>query len=265
MSPYDFNATDADIILRSSDGKDFRVHRLILSLASPVFQGMFALPRFADTPPETPSVDLPDPSEVLEPFIQYLYPRSPPNITDIPMWEGLYTIAEKYHTEAVTGPLRDMLIPRFLETAPLRVYALASRWGFEEEAKIASRRTLTVDILKDFPRRDAELMGGAACQRLYLLHFNRREAARALVENHPPPVKLDPTCGCSPLNGERLLPGLGQRVSTMPWLTAEVLCEEFAKGDCPRRCGPNCRHAIRYLHEYFTSLLQAISDLPQTI
>jgi len=47
------------------------------------------------------------------------------------------------------GLLRGMLIPRFLETFPVRVYALASHWGFEEEAKIASGRTLTLDISKD--------------------------------------------------------------------------------------------------------------------
>ncbi|KZV70874.1 hypothetical protein PENSPDRAFT_651179, partial [Peniophora sp. CONT] len=36
--------SDADAILRSSDGVDFRVHRLFLSKASPVFADMFALP-----------------------------------------------------------------------------------------------------------------------------------------------------------------------------------------------------------------------------
>ena len=50
MAPYDFNAPDADTILRSSDGKEFRVHRVILSLASTVFQGMFCLPQSTDPP-----------------------------------------------------------------------------------------------------------------------------------------------------------------------------------------------------------------------
>ena len=80
MAPYDFNAPDADVILRSSDGKEHRVHRLILSLSSPVFQGMFGLPRPSA---EIPSIEIPDPSDALEPFIQYLYPLSPPKITDL--------------------------------------------------------------------------------------------------------------------------------------------------------------------------------------
>jgi hypothetical protein len=262
MAPYDFNAPDADIVLRSSDGKELRVHRLILSLSSPVFQGMFGLPQPST---EILNIDIPDPSCALEPFIQYLYPLSPPRVTDISMWAALYTIAEKYGAEAVMEPLRDMLICRFLETSPLRVYALASRWGFTEEARIASRKTLTMDIFKHFPPEDAELMGGGACQQLYLLHFNRREAARALVEKHPLPVSTDSSCTCSPLNCKRVVSALSQRVGTRPWLTAEGLCEEIAKGDYPKKCGNNCRNALKNVHAYFTSLLRALSDLPQTI
>jgi hypothetical protein len=192
MAPYDFNAPDADAILRSSDGKELHVHRLILNLSSPVFEGMFALPQPTETPPQIPTVDLSEPSDVLKPFIQYLYPRSQPNITDLSMWAALYTIADKYTVEAVMELLRNMLIPRFLEKFPLRVYALASRWGFKEDAKTASRGTLTINILKHFPREDAELMGGGACQQIYLLHLNRREAALALLSSHPCPTVDSP-------------------------------------------------------------------------
>ena len=168
MSPYDFDSPDADVILRSSDGKDLRVHRIILSLTSPVFQGMFNLPQPIESPSQIPTIDVPESSDILQPFLQYLYPRSPPKISDVAMWADLYTIAHKYDADVIMDLLRDMLIPRFLEIAPLRVYALASHWGFEEEAKIASARTLTINIFKDkyFPREDAELMGGVACQQL---------------------------------------------------------------------------------------------------
>jgi len=50
MAPYDSNAPDADTILRSSGVEEFRVHRIILSLASPAFQGMFILPQPSSDP-----------------------------------------------------------------------------------------------------------------------------------------------------------------------------------------------------------------------
>ena len=265
MAPYDFDAPDIDLILRCSDGKELRVHRLIISISSPVFQGMFGLPQPTDPSSETPSVDVPEPSDIFQPFIQYLYPQSPPKISDISMWEALYAIADKYGTEVIMDPLRDMLIPRFLETSPLRVYALASRWGFEDEAKIASTRTLTIDIFRDLPQEDAGLMGGVACQKLYLLHFNRREAARALVTNHPLPTPNDSSCLRPPPNYSSLVPSLCQRVGTKPWLTAEELYEDVARWEYPDKCGKTCRNAISNMHVYFSSLLKGISELPQTI
>ena len=263
MAPYDFDAPDTDAILRSSDGKEFRVHKLILSLASPVFQGMFSLPQPTDPPSQIPSVDLPEHSDILQPFIQYLYPRPPPKVSDISTWAALYPIADKYGAEGVMESLRDVLVPRFLDAHPLRVYALASHWGLEEEAKIASTKTLMVDI-NDFPREDADLMGGAACQQLYALHLNRREAARTLVVDHPLPSPSDKSCQCPLPNYSSIIPSLSQRVGVRPWLTAEELYEEAARWDYPNRCGDHCRNAIKNMHVYFSSILKGISELPQT-
>ena len=265
MAPYNFDAPDSDTVLRSSDGEELRVHRLILSLTSPVFRGMFNLPQSAEPSSQIPTVDIPESSDILKPFLQYLYPLSPPKIPNLAMWAALYTIADKYGTEGVMDSLKDILIPRFLEASPLRVYALASRWGFEEEAKIASTKTLTIDISKEIPREDAELMGGAACQQLYLLHLNRREAARALVVNHPRPSASDPSCTCPPPGYTRLIPLLCERVATRPWLTAEELFKEAARWDYRKPCSYACRNAFKNMHVYFTSLLKGISELPQTI
>ena len=267
MTPYDFDAPDADAVLRSSDGKDLRVHRIILSLASPVFQGMFSLPQSTESPSQIPTIDIPKSSDILRPFLQYIYPRSPPKIKDISMWAALYTTADKYCAGVVMGPLRDMLIPRFLEIAPLRIYALASRWGFEEEAKIASARTLTINIFKDkyFPREDAELMGGVACQQLYFLHSNRREAAQALITNHPLLSTGKPTCECPLPSYTCFVPALCRRVATRPWLTAEELYEEVATSDHPNPCCRYCHNGFKNMHVYFTSLLKGLSELPQTI
>lgn len=267
MVVYDFNAPDADAVLRSSDEKEFHVHRLILTLASPVFEGMFSLPQ---PPSKTLTVDFPDPADILKPFIQYIYPRSPPKVTDISMWAALYTIADKYLVDAVMESLREILIPRFLETYPLRVYALASRWGFEEEAKIASRGTLTLDIFSDFPREDAELMGGGACQRLYALHFTRREAARKLVEKHYLPVTSLPQCYCESRKCKRLISVLSRCVDTRTWSTAEALWKELDEGDHPmRQCqrSTECRNGVKNMLKYFTSLLEGVSlsDFPETI
>ena len=268
MAPYNFDALDADVILRSSDGKELRVHRLILSLSSPVFQGMFGLPQPTDPsdPSQIPTIDVADTSDILEPFIQHLYPKSSPKVADIQTWAALYAIADKYSAEAVMELLRDILIPQFLEASPLRVYALASRWGFEEEAKAASRRTLAMDIFKDFPLEDAELMGGVACQRLLFLHLNRRQAAQDLVAKHPLPSSPpdDSSCPCTP-NYNRIVPALTRRIGSTPWLTAEELIEDIPKWNYLHPCKETCRNSMKNTYQYFSTLLEGISILPQTI
>jgi hypothetical protein len=267
MAPYDFDAPDADTILRSSDGEELRVHRLILSLSSPVFQGMFSLPRHTESSPELPIIDVPESSDILQPFLQHLYPRSPPRITDISMWAALYAIADKYGAEVVTDLLRDMLVPRFLETSPLRVYALASCWGFEEEAKIASRRTLTLDVSKGFPEEDARLMGGVACKKLFLLHLQRREQVQALISHRPYHFSNLGSCSCPPMDFDAVVQRLNQCVSARPWLTAEELYEEAAGAgkSQSQRCHGNCRNAFKNIHEWISSISKGMLELPQTI
>ena len=159
-----------------------------------------------------------------------------------------------------------MLIPRFLEKFPLRVYALASYWGLKEEAKIASAKTLTMDIFKDLCREDAELMGGSACQQLCLLHANRREAARSLITNHPRPTPSHSSCKCPPPGYANLIPVLCRRLNVRPSLTLEDLYRVVAGFHFPNKCKAygGCRHSIRNMHAYFASLLKGISELPQT-
>jgi hypothetical protein len=265
MAPYDFNAPDADVVLRSSDGKEFRVHRLILSISSPIFQGMFGLPQPTESLPKISNIDIPETSDILQPFLQYLYPRSPPDISDISMWAALYAIADKYGTEVVTDLLRDALIPRFLEASPLRVYALASCWGFEEEAKIASRRTLTMDISKGFPEEDARLMGGVACKKLFLLHLQRREQAQVLISHRPYHFSEELSCSCPPMNFDAVVQRLNRCVSTRLWLTTEELYEEAAGAGKSQKCSGDCRNAFENIHEWISSILKGMSELPQTI
>ena len=108
-------------------------------------------------------------------------------------------------------------------------------------------------------------MGGGACQQLYLLHFNRREAARNLITDHHRPFPSDSSCQYPPPDYSGLVPVLCQRVATIPWLTAEELYGEASRCHYPPRCNNACRNAFKNMHAYFTSLLKGISELPQTI
>ena len=71
-----FDVPDPNIIIRSSDSVDFRVHKQVLAIASPFFKVLLSLPQ----PPDSESVDgisvvqLSESSELLNSLISMLYP-----------------------------------------------------------------------------------------------------------------------------------------------------------------------------------------------
>ena len=86
-SPYAFNAPDADVILRaplkkgSTELKDFRVHKAILSVASTLFSDMFSIPQpppYAKGDTTLPTVQVAESAEVFELFLRLIYPIAEP-------------------------------------------------------------------------------------------------------------------------------------------------------------------------------------------
>jgi BTB/POZ domain len=71
-----FNVSDANLILRSSDLVDFRVHKSVLSMVSPLFQELLSLPQSfgSESADGLPVVQLPESSELLNSLISLLYP-----------------------------------------------------------------------------------------------------------------------------------------------------------------------------------------------
>lgn len=126
--------TDADIILRSSDGVDFRVHRLFLSKASPIFADMFTLPSPRDAPTgdkrkdELPVVEMSENESSLRLLLEYCYPAlSPPELADIDIAERAYRVADKFQLSRARTLASDKL-KEFAKGSPERVYTFG--WNF---------------------------------------------------------------------------------------------------------------------------------------
>ena len=153
MSSTFFTTDDGDVILRAGPEypkQDFRVHKFILSLASPVFKDMFTFPQPPGQhhveQPDIPIVDVPDPPKVLDAILRFIYPGvEPPKIPDLPTLSALLSVADKYNITSIYPILRDILKtflpqdPFFSCDHPFRVYVVACRFGFLEEAKEAAK------------------------------------------------------------------------------------------------------------------------------
>lgn len=158
---HPFTKPNADIVLRSSDGINFRVHKLILSEASPVFEGMFALPQPAassrDSESNTahadcdglPVVAVTEKGKTLENLLRICYPMADPVLDAVEEVEEVLKAAQKYEIEAAVTLMRKRLVdPFFLDTEEgvYTVYAAAWCLNLEQEAAIAARCTLRWDL-----------------------------------------------------------------------------------------------------------------------
>jgi len=145
-----FNWSDGDVILRTRGAysRDFRVHKLILSLASPVFKDMFAIPQPSSAASgDIDIVDVADSPRALEVILHFIYPSSPPVVRDLALLSRVLVLADKYDIKTAQSRLRPSLM-EFTKTEPLRVYAIACRLGFEEEMEAASSHIKLFDTLQ---------------------------------------------------------------------------------------------------------------------
>ena len=143
-----FDAPDGDIILRAlgPPARDFRAHKLILSLASPIFKDMFSLPHPNSDPSSVAGLDIvevTDPPHALDLILRMIYPFAPPSFDgNLDTLVKCLVIADKYEIKGAKARLYNVLAQSAV-IEPLRVYAIASRFGFTRIADSASRHTLT--------------------------------------------------------------------------------------------------------------------------
>ncbi|RDX54032.1 hypothetical protein OH76DRAFT_1398315 [Lentinus brumalis] len=179
QAPSPFDRSDADLILHTKDDVNFSVHRLVLSLASPIFETMFFLPQPPGTEPR-PSVDVSEDSQTIETFLRIVYPVADPEIKSLQHLREVLAAGTKYDAPAVIAASRKALVQKtFIEADPLRVFAIACIFGMEAEAQAAAE----VAVMKNRvtagaePCADiAEITAGAYFRLLQLKRARTRNA-----------------------------------------------------------------------------------------
>ena len=77
-----FDVSDTNLIIRSSDLVDFRVHKSVLAMASPFFEDLLSLPQPSDSEivDGLPVVQFSESSELLNSLLSTLYPVRVPTV-----------------------------------------------------------------------------------------------------------------------------------------------------------------------------------------
>ncbi|KAJ7645509.1 hypothetical protein DFH06DRAFT_1211562 [Mycena polygramma] len=147
-SPYD-DPAHADLILQSSDNVNFFVYRLLLSLVSPVFKDMFAMPQpVSESAAEShPVIPVAEDSETLHKILTWCDPRVFPALGTLEEIQIVLRVADKYCMESVTKRVGEMLAFGISGLCPsgsgsVRVYAIAVRYNLTALAHKAARCSL---------------------------------------------------------------------------------------------------------------------------
>lgn len=203
MAPKPFDHLDADVILRSSDKEpvDFRVFKLFLSLASPFFAMIFTLPQ--PNPPVyldeyedgKPVIQMSEDKHTLHLLLKFCYPIAlveGPRLSSLQELQSITQAAFKFEMEGVKNFARKALVEsRFLESQPLRVFAIACRFGWTTEVKMAARYTLRQPLSNSAYYEELVHVTAAAYHRLQQYHKICGEVAQSWIRMQPALAEFD--------------------------------------------------------------------------
>jgi hypothetical protein len=129
------NFEDADIILRSLDGVEFHVHKVIISLISPGL--LVNEPSKVD---DLPVFDVPENGRILAMLLELCYPNGNPDaitLESLDVRAAVLQAAQKYKCSKAI-----LLLKKYyrndIKKDPLRVYFTAVQHGWKEEAEEAA-------------------------------------------------------------------------------------------------------------------------------
>ncbi|KAJ7476277.1 hypothetical protein B0H11DRAFT_1308745 [Mycena galericulata] len=172
-------AAGADAILRSFDGADFYIHRVILSLVSPVFETMFSLPQ-TELSPAVPIIDVQEGSATLDRALRFFYPATQPNVATLEELQEVIEVLMKYDMQCVV-PVVKQHLEKYHSSRPLAVYAIAFRHQWKDVAVVAARESLkhALRVLRADAPPELEGVTAVAYHNLLQYHSRCGEAARS--------------------------------------------------------------------------------------
>lgn len=197
VTSYPFDRVDADLILRSSDGVDFRVHRLVLDVnLSSDAEG--SLDTFVKGFPETSTDGVPVHRMSYDKYsLRFLltmcYPRD--NIENwsielISSQAAMEAIraAKRYCFEAILRRVKARL-HQLIIRQPFKIYCISVILGLEEEVEAAAKRLAFSTIHSEYCV-ELEQISASDYYRLLEYHHRCRAVIRSALPNRNVPTLM---------------------------------------------------------------------------
>jgi len=177
-APLDISIPDANLIVRSSDHVNFRIHKSILVMVSPFFGDLLSIPQPSDSEfvDGLPVVQFSEDAELLSILVSMLYPvrRVIPDSYEKVL--NLLAACQKYDMVQVQSSIRAKVdrgaFPAPVGTEGFRAYAIACNNGLVPEMEKAAHMTLDHPMTLETLGEALIIFDGSALRDL--AHFRER-------------------------------------------------------------------------------------------
>jgi len=193
-----FNSLEADLTLISSEGTAYRVHYFTLRNTCGYFRTLL----IGYTPISSPAQsqgpgtghtsisNLQQPIEVDEKDKTITKVLSMVCGLHITNWESInevddaLSLAQKWDAPGPLSMIRGAITAPMFLADPLRLYAITTRLGWEEETRLASTHTLALDLYEETHQLILERISSSALMALFRLHRLRRNSFKQLIDSN---------------------------------------------------------------------------------
>lgn len=236
---------------------------------------LFSLPQASEQDIQT--IPMTETRDVLDAVLRFIYPIPDPTISSLDNLVNVLNAAVKYDLTSVIHSLRTQLVlPRFVAKEPSRVYAIATRYELEDEARIASKYTLNLQILDGPLSDDLKYITAYSYHRLLDLHRKRAKAAQALIKL---PENFEFKCmqcngsgytgsayaGFVPPKWWSVYEKTAKEELALRPTTDVIFGMEFLVKACDASGCSRCSESVLDAHKFLGALKQSIDALPDTI
>ena len=193
-----FSFPNGDVVLRSTEGTLYRLHSYTLRTSSGLFDTMFSLPQpkicrlshnyhvstSSDTRLYPDILDVYEADFPMAEVLKLIYGILTPLRTSFDEIEAILALAEKWDTQGVIEKLRSVFSsPQFIDQYPIKCYVLSRHYGWDYEAKLASTRTLALNLYDPIHIHSLDQLSSKDLRLLLNLHRKRRDMFRQLLNS----------------------------------------------------------------------------------
>ncbi|KAJ7622078.1 hypothetical protein FB45DRAFT_753559 [Roridomyces roridus] len=167
-----------DIILRATDDAIFHVHRVVLSIASPILKDTLSIPQ-PTASAHAPEISMPHSGPVLDREC-FFYPGAQPIVESLTqLREILEILVDRCDVQSVVNH-GQVYLRAYITEEPLRVYAIAVRHGWDDLAREAAKECLKLPLRSSALEPPVEFcyVSGLAYPRLVQYHYRCGQAGQ---------------------------------------------------------------------------------------